>query len=76
MIGEAQRDDRSWLTMTPIRLTITALDDNGHWPARLEELIERSYIRDLPQEDSGPALAYDRRTGRVSSSADRVLGGD
>ena len=51
-------------------------NDNGRWPARLEELIERSYIRNLPLDVSGQPFAFDARTGRISSSADRVLGGN
>jgi tetratricopeptide (TPR) repeat protein len=50
-------------------------NDNARWPRRLEELVERSYIRDLPRDPDGRAYAYDAATGRVSSSAGRLLGG-
>jgi tetratricopeptide (TPR) repeat protein len=51
-------------------------NDNGRWPLRLEELIARSYIRDLPRDSDGRAYHYDAGTGRVFSPAGRVLEGN
>jgi len=48
--------------------------DNGRWPSRLEELVERAYIGDLPLDVADLAYVYDPMTGEVSSTADRVLG--
>jgi tetratricopeptide (TPR) repeat protein len=50
-------------------------NDNGRWPLRLEELITRSYIRELPRDPDGRAYLYDTRTGAVFSPAGRLLGG-
>jgi tetratricopeptide (TPR) repeat protein len=50
-------------------------NDNGRWPQRLEELVARSYIRELPRDPDGRAYLYDARTGAVSSPAGRLLGG-
>jgi tetratricopeptide (TPR) repeat protein len=50
-------------------------NDNGRWPSRLEELVARSYIRELPRDPDGRAYLYDARTGGVSSPAGRLLGG-
>jgi tetratricopeptide (TPR) repeat protein len=50
-------------------------NDNGRWPLRLEELVERFYIRDLPRDPDGHAYLYDAKSGRVFSPAGRVLGG-
>jgi tetratricopeptide (TPR) repeat protein len=50
-------------------------DDNGRWPRRLEELVRRSYIRDLPRDPDGRAYEYDAATGRVSTPAGTALGG-
>jgi len=48
--------------------------DNGRWPSRLEELVERTYIRNLPLDVADLAYVYDPTTGDVTSTADRVLG--
>lgn len=50
-------------------------NDNGRSPRRLEELLARSYIDALPVDPAGRPYGYDPRTGTVSSSAARVLGG-
>jgi tetratricopeptide (TPR) repeat protein len=50
-------------------------NDNGRWPLRLEELVARSYIRELPRDPDGRAYLYDARTGEVFSPAGRLLGG-
>jgi len=48
--------------------------ENARYPASLEELRERGYIRNVPRDSQDRAYAYDPRTGRVSSAAGRVLG--
>jgi tetratricopeptide (TPR) repeat protein len=50
-------------------------NDNGRWPLQLEELLKRSYIRELPRDPEGRAYLYDARTGEVFSPAGRLLGG-
>jgi tetratricopeptide (TPR) repeat protein len=48
-------------------------NDNGRWPRRLDELVARAYLRDLPRDPDGRPYHYDAGTGRVFSSAGRVL---
>jgi tetratricopeptide (TPR) repeat protein len=49
--------------------------DNGRYPHQLAELVERAYIGYLPRDPADRDYLYDPRTGRVSSSAERLLGG-
>ena len=49
-------------------------NDNGRWPASLDELVRNSYLRDLPRDPDDNAYLYDPSTGRVSSPTGRVLG--
>jgi tetratricopeptide (TPR) repeat protein len=49
--------------------------DNGRWPTNLDELVDRSYLERLPRDPDDHAFVYDSRTGKVSSTAGRVLGG-
>jgi tetratricopeptide (TPR) repeat protein len=49
-------------------------NDNGRRPRSLEELVSASYIRYLPSDPAGEPYRYDPATGRISSSAGRVLG--
>lgn len=76
----AHRKVRQLRTRVGIELLTAALErfrkDNGHWPRRLDELVARSYIRQLPRDPDGREFVYDARTGRVSSIAGRVLGGN
>jgi len=48
--------------------------ENSRFPASLEELRARGYIREVPRDPQDREYAYDPRTGRVSSAAGRVLG--
>lgn len=48
--------------------------ENARYPASLEELRDRGYIRALPRDPQDREYAYDPRTGRVSAVAGRVLG--
>ena len=57
------------------RIATRFREDNGRWPRRLEELVQRSYIRDLPGDPDGRAYEYDPATGRVSTPAGTALGG-
>ena len=57
------------------RIATRFREDNGRWPRRLEELVQRSYIRELPGDPDGRAYEYDPATGRVSTPAGTALGG-
>ena len=48
--------------------------ENARYPASLEELRQRGYIRVPPRDLQDREYSYDPRTGRVSSTAGRVLG--
>ena len=49
-------------------------NDNGRWPAALEELVSRGYIDFVPEDPQGRPYAYDPVAGTVSSAAGRILG--
>ena len=49
-------------------------NDNGRLPGNLEELVAADYIRHLPRDPAGTAYVYDPASGRIASSAGRVLG--
>jgi hypothetical protein len=66
-----------------IRLAVRAVEtaieafriDNGRAPRRLEELVGRGYLEELPRDPEGRRYGYDPATGRVISVGGRVLGG-
>jgi len=76
----ARRKVRELQTRVDIAMLEDAVErfrnDNGRPPSRLEELVGGSYIGHLPLDADGRAYVYEPRTGRVSSPADRVLGGN
>ncbi len=47
----------------------------GRPPARLEDLVRVGILRSLPVDPDGRPYVYDRRSGKVTSAAARLLGG-
>jgi tetratricopeptide (TPR) repeat protein len=75
----AKRQLRSLKTRADLEELASAIErfrtDNARYPHRLAELVERAYIGYLPRDPADRDYRYDPRTGRVSSPADRLLGG-
>jgi tetratricopeptide (TPR) repeat protein len=76
----ARRKVRELQTKVDVAMLEAAVErfrnDNGNLPSRLEELLRGSYIPQLPLDADGRPYVYEPRTGRVSSRADRLLGGN
>ena len=48
--------------------------ENLRWPLTLAELVSGGYVSHLPSDPDGGPYVYDPLTGRVSSTAGRLLG--
>jgi tetratricopeptide (TPR) repeat protein len=74
----AQRQIRELQVRVDLADLRAALDrfriENQRFPSGLEELVRRAYIASVPRDPSGASYVYDPGTGRVSSSAGRILG--
>lgn len=77
-IAIAERQVRNLRASIELRDLQAAVDrfraENARFPASLEELRQRDYIRVPSRELQDSEYGYDPRTGRVSSTAGRVLG--
>jgi len=75
-IAERQvRDLRVRIDLRDLRAAVERFrSENGRLPRNLEELRRRAYIRFVPEGPDGHGYVYDSRTGRVSTTAGRILG--
>jgi tetratricopeptide (TPR) repeat protein len=75
----AERQVRDLVVRIHLRDLQEAVDrfriENGHAPASLDRLVGRGYIQAVPRDPDGREYGYDPLTGRVGSTAGRVLGG-